>query len=160
MKYCFLLFLISGCSLFIGGKESPKSAKGTLYSIAFNKPNWAQQIDKHSADYVFENMYDGRILLSNSFCDEFQESPLAKLAMKAFKTVKAFKSRISEYSTFQSREAYHLEGSGLVDGVQVHLRLLNTRRDNCYFDFIAITPEISFEGDLAFDDFLKNVVFK
>lgn len=145
--------------MFIGGKDSPKTAKGTLYTIPFSKPYWVYKKDKRS-DYIFENAKDGRILLSNSFCEEFQEQPLEQLATKTFKTVTNFKSKISEYATFQNREAYRLEGEGLVDGVKVNLRLLNTRRNNCYFDFVAITPDKSDESDSAFPDFLKAVVFQ
>ncbi len=159
MRFCFALLLLSRCSFVVGGKDSPKTAKGSLYSITFAQPDWVYKSDKRS-DYIYENTKDGRILLSNSFCEEFQEQPLEQLATKTFKTVKNFKATISEYNTFQNREAFRLVGAGLVDGVKVNLRLLNTRRDNCYFDFVAITPEKSSKGDSAFADFLQSVVFK
>ena len=159
MKLCLLLILLSSCSFFIGGKEAPKTAKGSLYSISFSLPYWVFKKDKRS-DYVFENSKDGRILLSNSFCEEFQEESLERLALKTFNTVKDFKAKKSAYTTFQNREAYLVEGSGLVDGVKVGLRILNTRRDNCYFDFLAIDPEKSNNNDDAFNTFLSTVVFR
>lgn len=159
MKLLIVLLFLSGCSFFIGGKEAPKTAKGSLYSISFELKNWTVKKDKRS-DYVYENLNDGRILLSNSFCDEYQEQPLEQLANKTFKTVKNFKSKVSEYTTLQNREAYRIEGNGLVDGVKVNLRLVNTRRDNCYFDFLGIVPENTTETDGAFDLFLKSVDFK
>ena len=159
MKLLIVLLFLSGCSFFIGGKEAPKTAKGSLYSISFELKNWTVKKDKRS-DYVHENLNDGRILLSNSFCDEYQEQPLEQLANKTFKTVKNFKSKVSEYTTLQNREAYRIEGNGLVDGVKVNLRLVNTRRDNCYFDFLGIVPENTTETDGAFDLFLKSVDFK
>jgi hypothetical protein len=159
MRFWFVLLLLSGCSFTLGGKDSPKTAKGSVYSINFAQTDWIYKSDKRS-DYIYENTKDGRILLSNSFCEEFQEQPLEQLAKKTFKTVTNFKATVSEYNTFQNREAYRLVGAGLVDGVKVNLRLLNTRRDNCYFDFVAITPEKSAEGDSAFADFLQSVVFK
>ena len=158
MKLLFALLFLSGCSLFFGGKDEPKTAKGTRYSITFSKPQWTYKQDNRS-DYVFQNT-DGRILLSNSFCEEFQEQPLQKLATKTFKTVDGFQPRISEYTTFQNREAYRIEGTGKVDGVLVTLRLLNTRRDNCYFDFLSINPEKTSESDNAFEEFLQTVSFK
>jgi hypothetical protein len=158
MKSFALLLLLSSCSFFVGGKDAPRTAKGSLYSISFSMPYWEFKQDKRS-DYVFENAKDGRILLSNSFCEEFQEGPLEHLASKTFDTVKDFKSSVSEYTTFQHREAYRLEGTGLVDGVKVGLRLLNTRRDNCYFDFLSITPENAKE-DAAFSNFLGSVTFR
>jgi len=159
MKLLFALLFLSSCSLFIGGKDEPKTAKGTRYSIPFGMPHWVYKKDKRS-DYVFENDLDGRILLSNSFCEEFQEQPLEQLATKIFKTVKDFKSTVSEYTTYQHREAYRIEGFGKVDGVTVNLRLLNTRRDNCYFDFLSINPEKTKETDNAFESFLQSVSFK
>lgn len=158
MKLLFALIFISGCSLYFGGKDQPKTAKGIRYSIPFSLPYWVYKKDK-SADYVFENN-DGRILLSNSFCGEFQEQSLERLATKTFKTVDDFKPKISEYTTFQNREAYRIEGNGKVDGVPVKLRLLNTRRDNCYFDFVSINPDKTMEQDAAFETFLKTVSFK
>jgi hypothetical protein len=159
MKICLCFFLLSGCSFFIGGNEAPKTAKGSLYSISFQLPDWQDKKEKKS-DYIFENTKDGRILLSNSFCDEFQDQPLSVLATKTFNSVKSFKTKISEYQTFNDREAYRIEGAGLVDGVKVNLRLLNTRRDHCYFDFVAIIPSGSQENDNAFEKFLKAVDFK
>src|SRR5688572_3419361 len=108
MKLLFALLFLSGCSLFISGKDEPKTAKGTRYSITFSMPHWAYKQDKRS-DYVFQNDIDGRILLSNSFCEEFQEQPLEKLAKKTFKTVDGFKPKVSEYTTFRNREAYRIE---------------------------------------------------
>jgi hypothetical protein len=159
MKTLLLLFLISSCSFFLGGKEAPKTAKGSLYSISFGQPGWIYKQDKRS-DFIFENEKDGRILLSNSFCEEFQEDSLDRLALKTFDSVKDFKPSISEYTTFKNREAYQVEGNGLVDGVKVHLRILNTRRNNCYFDFLSIIPKTTIEIDSAFKNFLDSVVFK
>jgi hypothetical protein len=159
MKLLTLLFILSSCSFFIKGKDGPKSAKGSLYSVQFDKSDWIKKKDKRS-DYVFENSKDGRILLSNSFCDEFQEKPLDQLAIKTFSTIKNFKSSLSTYTTFNDREAYRVEGTGEVDGVQIKLHLLNTRRNNCYFDFFAITPLKAGNGNSSFNDFLGSVVFK
>lgn len=161
MRFLFItLFFLSGCSIFFGGNDGPKSAKGKVYSIQFSSPGWAFKKD-HRSDYVFENQFNGHILLSNSFCEEFQDQPLDRLAKKTFRAVSGFKQMKGEYTTFHHREAYRLEGSGLVDGVKVALRMLNTRRDNCYFDFVSISPKESAKGkDLDFDQFLKTVVFQ
>lgn len=159
MKLMLLsIVFICSCSMMIG-KDSPKSAKGSLYTIPFSSPGWVYKKDKRS-DYIFENDKDGRILLSNSFCEEFQDQPLEQLATKTFKTMKNFKVKGQKYTTFQDREAYLMEGTGIVDGVNVNLRLLNTRRNNCYFDFLAISPEGTDSTDSVFYDFLKSVVFK
>ena len=139
MKFVVFIIMFSGCSLFTGLKDSPKTAKGTHYSISFKKTDWINKNDQRS-DYVFENEKDGRILLSNSFCDEFQEQKLDRLAKKIFDNIKDFKLKKSQYITFKDREAFKGEGDGFVDGVKVHLILMNTRRNNCYFDFISITP--------------------
>ena len=159
MRHWVVLLFLSSCSFFFGGNEGPKTAKGSLYSVHFSAPTWTYKKDNRS-DFVFENQ-DGRILLSNSFCEEFQDQPLDKLAVKTFTTIKDFKPTVSDYTTFQNREAYRLEGHGSVDGVKVSLRMLNTRRNNCYFDFVSIDPMDSAKTqDKAFADFLKSVVFR
>jgi hypothetical protein len=141
------------------GKEAPKTAKGSRYSISLNHPEWKNKINKRS-DYVFEHVKDGKILLSNSFCEEFQEETLERLGRKTFRTIKDFKETKSAYTTFHDREAFRIEGSGFVDGVKVFLELLNTRRDNCYFDFLAISPEGTSKEDRSFNQFLDSVEFK
>lgn len=159
MKLLLLLLFLSSCSIFMGGKEAPKTAKGTRYKVTFDRTEWKFKKDKRS-DFVFENLSDGRILLSNSFCEEFQEESLEHLANKTFKSVKNFRPNKAHYTTFNDREAYHISGSGLVDGVKVTLRLLNTRRDNCYFDFLSISPEGTEKDESDFNLFLKSVEFK
>lgn len=152
-----LLLLLSSCSIFFGS-ETPKSAKEKGYSIKYQSSDWLKKKDDRS-DYVFENTKDGRIFLSNSFCEEFQDQPLDRLALKTFRTVDKFKSLKKEYVTFHNREAYKVSGTGVVDGVKVSLKLMNTRRNNCYFDFLAIDPQNT-SGDGAFDAFLNSVEFK
>ena len=159
MKLLPLILLLTSCSIFVRGKDGPTTAKGSRYTISFKQADWKSKEDKRS-DYVFENIKDGRILLSNSFCDEFQEQPLEQLASKTFKTIDKFKINKGSYTTFHDREAYRIEGTGIVDGVQVGLRLLNTRRDNCYFDFLSISPSGTETDDASFNAFLQAVVIK
>ena len=155
------LLLVSSCSIFFGNKQ-PDSAKGSQYKINFNQENWIEnKKNEERSDYVWTNKEDGRILLSNSFCEEFQDQPLDELAHRTFKAVGSFKAGEGKFTTFNDREAYRLEGIGKVDGVAVELHLLNTRRNNCYFDFVSITP-VSLTNDRVadFDKFLSSVVFK
>jgi hypothetical protein len=159
MKFWPVIILLTGCSLFISGPDQPKTAKDTRYTISYVKNNWFQKLNNKS-DYVFENIKDSRIFLSNSFCDEFQEEKLDRLAQNIFKNIKNFNLKKSEYITFKNREAFWSEGDGLVDGVKVHLILMNTRRNNCYFDFISITPSNIQPDSNSFDEFLNSVVFR
>ena len=159
-KFLFLL-LISSCSIMFGNKQ-PDSAKGSQYKINFKEDNWVEnKKNEERSDYVWTNSQDGRILLSNSFCEEFQDQPLDVLATKTFKIVDNLKIKKQEFITLENREAYRLEGLGKVDGVPVGLILVNTRRNNCYFDFLAITPSSSSKEEHAdFEKFLKSVRFK
>lgn len=154
-----ILLFLSGCSLTMG-PEQPKSAKGDEYKVRFKSDNWTAKEEDRS-DYVWVNKTDGRILLSNSFCEEFQDQPLDKLALKTFNTVDDLKIEKQDYATFKNREAYRLEGKGSVDGVTVGLILLNTRRSNCYFDFVSITPLASaIESKIDFEKLLETVEFE
>jgi hypothetical protein len=160
MKMPFLLLLLTGCSIISFGNKAPPSAKDVRYQVKFRLAEWSAVEEKRS-DYVFENKEDGRILLSNSFCEEFQEQSLEDLAAKTFRAVDGYKKGKGSYTTFHNREAFRSEGSGVVDGVKVYLQMLNTRRNNCYFDFVSITPEnASRAEDQAFQHFLDTVEFK
>jgi hypothetical protein len=159
MRVLLLMLLASSCSLMFGSKPPP-SAKGKEYKIHFDEKNWAKKDKDERSDYVFENK-DGSILLSNSFCGEFQDQPLDYLANKTFKAVGDFKPEKGEWTTLLKREAYRLEGKGKVDGVPVGLQIVNTRRNNCYFDFVAITPQKLTPADRElFNRFLSEVEFK
>lgn len=154
-----LLLLITGCSIAFHS-EQPASARGTQYQVNFKSPQWEEKKEQRS-DYVWVNNQDGRILLSNSFCEEFQDQPLEQLATKTFKMVSHLKIEKQNYTTFKNREAYRLKGTGKVDGVPVSLILLNTRRNNCYFDFVSINPQnSSIDVHQDFDEFLNSVEFK
>lgn len=156
MMTWFLLFLTS-CSLFFAGKEGPKSAKGDRYTISFTAPSWQRQIDNRS-DFIFQNK-DGRTIISNSFCDEFQEQPLQQLAERSFRNIDRFQKKNGLLTDFKHRKAYRLDGEGEVDGIKVALKLLNTRRDNCYYDFLSIAPEGTKE-DGSFERLLEGVIFR
>jgi len=153
------LLVIGGCSIMMQ-PEAPKSAKGVYYQVHYTTEHWLEKKDNRS-DYIWMNSLDGRILLSNSFCDEFQDQPLERLAEKTFKVIDHLKIEKKSYTQFHEREAFRLEGSGLVDGVPVELHLLNTRRNNCYFDFVSITPlRSAAKLPPEFDHFLEAVTFK
>lgn len=155
------LLLLSSCSIMFGDKQ-PESAKGNQYKINFKQEHWIEnKQNEDRSDYVWTNQQDGRILLSNSFCQEFQDQPLEALATTTFKIVDNLKIKSQEYITLENREAYRLEGQGKVDGVPVRLMLVNTRRNNCYFDFVSINPTSStVEEHADFEKFLKSVRFK
>lgn len=139
-----------------------QSAKGSQYQINFKEPQWTEtKADKERSDYVWAHKEDGRILLSNSFCNEFQDQALDVLAKNTFNTVDELSIDQKDYTTFQNREAYRLEGKGKVDGVVVGLILLNTRRNNCYFDFVSITPVSAVKASKGdFEKLLEAVKFK
>ena len=79
------MLLAGSCSIMMGG-GAPPSAKGKEYKIKFSEAGWKLMKRDERSDYVFENE-DGRILLSNSFCGEFQDQSLDHLASKTFKSV-------------------------------------------------------------------------
>ncbi len=143
-------------------QQVSQSAKGSQYQIDFKHAEWSEtKSEKERSDYVWTHTKDGRILLSNSFCNEFQEQSLDILAKNTFSTVDELTVVQQDYLTFQNREAYRLQGRGKVDGVQVGLILLNTRRNNCYFDFVSITPMAPAKKSREdFENFLKAVKFK
>jgi hypothetical protein len=160
MKLTFLLLLLTSCSFVSLKSKAPPSAKDSRYQVKFSSSEWSEVEDKRS-DYVFENKEDGRILLSNSFCEEFQEQSLEDLAAKTFRTLDGYKEGAGSYTTFHTREAFRREGTGVVDGVKVYLKILNTRRNNCYFDFVSITPESAKAADdQTFQKLLDAVEFK
>ncbi len=142
------------------GKSGPTSAKNVHYELNFVSPEWVAYKDE-SSDYVYAHKKNGSILLSNSFCKEFQEEHLETLALKTFKIVDHFNINRKESTMFKNREAYRMEGTGTVDGVQVSLMILNTRRNNCYFDFVSINPlPARVSQGPEFDNFLESVEFK
>lgn len=145
----------------MNSSDGPVSARNKEYRVNFSADDWIAKSKEERSDYVWENTKDGRILLSNSFCKEFQDEPLEDLARKTFRAVNDLKIDSKSYTSFKDREAYRMQGKGTVDGVPVGLILLNTRRNNCYFDFVSITPQgLKPESSLDFNLFLDAVEFK
>jgi hypothetical protein len=142
----------------MGERNSVTSGKSSQYKIHFSAAGWKEKKKEDRTDYVFEH-HNGSILLSNSFCNEFQDQPLEKLAQKTFKGIKDFRVTDQHYTTFNKREAYRISGTGAVDGVIVNLIVLNSRRNNCYFDFVSISP-LGEDATKNFEQFLRSVVFQ
>ena len=155
-----MLLTLSSCAL-LSGDAAPPSAKGDIYQLHFQRSGWSVRQDKR-ADYVWSH-HDGRVLLANSFCDQFQSGSLEDYAIKTARSVEQLEILDKKITHFRSREAFMLKARGKVDGVEVNLTLLNSRRNNCYFDFVSIIPgttpaQPSFEKD--FDYFLESVEFR
>lgn len=157
--WLLLLGLISSCS-FIDNDKEVSSAKNIHYKVSFKLEGW-QELKDDQSDYGWMNQDDGRILISNSFCNEFQNQSLSLLALKTINSMSEGKLTQEKKISFHNREALEVEGQGKVDGVGVNLKVLNTRRNNCYFDFIAITPlSVGTKGSEDFKIFLESVEFK
>jgi hypothetical protein len=157
--WLLLFALISSCS-FIDDDKDNSSAKNIHYKVTFQVEGW-QLLKDGQSDYAWMNKDDGRVLISNSFCNEYQNQSLNNLALKTINSLSDGKLTQEKKITFHEREALEVEGEGKVDGVGVHLKLLNTRRNNCYFDFIAITPiSVGTKGSEDFKIFLQSVEFK
>jgi hypothetical protein len=159
--WLILLLLSSSCSLLLPNSKANLSAKNNAYTIVFNKQDWQEKIDESGSDYVWENTADGGLLIANSFCKQFQDEPLDELGNKSFRDISHLVIDKKEFTTFHDREAYRIEGHGKLDGVDVALSILNTRRNNCYFDFLFIKPyKMDPKQNLIFEEFLNSVVFK
>ncbi len=157
--WLLLFALISSCS-FIDNDKDNNSAKNIHYKVTFELKGW-QPLKDGQSDYAWMNQDDGRVLISNSFCNEYQNQSLNNLALKTINSLSEGKLMRERIVTFYDREALEVEGQGKVDGVGVHLKMLNTRRHNCYFDFIAITPiAVGTKGPEDFKIFLQSVEFK
>lgn len=153
MRSIAILFLITSCSFFLPSpkKESAKES----YKIRQIPSTWSeQQTDR--ADYYFMGPH-GSSLIVQSFCNEFQNSDLKNLALTTFRSLE--KSRILDQKSFmlQNREALRSSGEAYVDGVKVSLTLINTHRNNCYYDIFEILPQ---KSSSIIDEFIQGITFK
>ncbi len=134
-----ILLIFTGCSWLIPAPKKVPSAKNDGYKLNYNSADWKLLKQKQS-DYVFQNQ-NGSTLVINSFCGEFQDEPLPVLAEKTFNGLDDIKNRKESPLTLSNREAFQLEADGSLDGVTINIKVINMRRNNCYYDFLRITPQ-------------------
>jgi len=151
-----ILVLLSSCGMLTG--SSRKIKKDQTYAIHFDQSGWIK-IDPHGSDYAFSNQ-KGDFLFSNSFCQEFQDSSLDKLALKSLHSLDKFKIIKAQNEKYKDRESYIMSGKGMIDGVLTEIIIRNYRRDHCYYDFFLITPAITSELNETFNKFVDSIKFK
>lgn len=153
MRSVVLAFLLTACGFFAPDK-SP-TAKDS-YTITAPSSQW-QAITNPDSDYLFYGP-QGSSLMLQSFCHEFQSESLSNLAQKTFRSLD--KSTIVEQKEFmlQDRTALRSQGVATVDGVQVKLTLINTKRNNCYYDILEVLAHK--EAPSIIDHFIQGINFK
>lgn len=152
-----VLFSLTSCSWMIPSPKKTPSAKKREYSLKYKNKDWLL-VEQDKSDYVFQNN-SGTTLVINSFCGEFQDQPLNILALKTFSGLKHIKNRKESPLIISQREAYSLEAEGSLDGVEVNIKVINMRRNNCYYDFLRITPHNSPIVANQPDDLISKVEF-
>ena len=151
-----ILIVMSSCGMFTG--SSRKIKKDQSYVIHFNQSGWIK-IDPQGSDHAFSNQ-KGDFLFSNSFCQEFQDSSLDKLALKSLHSLDNFKIIKAQNEKYKERESYIMSGKGMIDGVSTEIIIRNYRRDHCYYDFFLIAPTITNELSQTFNQFVDSIKFK
>ena len=127
------------CSWLIPTPKKAPSANKKQYTLNYKSKEW-KQIDQYQSDFVFQNT-SGTTLVINSFCGEFQDQELKVLALKTFNGLKDIRNRKEGPLKILDRDAYSLQADGDLDGVKVNIKVINLRRNNCYYDFLKITPK-------------------
>lgn len=148
------LFLFTSCAQLFTADKAVK-AKDT-YTVPALPPQWKSR-SPQDGDYMLTGPL-GASLFIQSFCGEFQGESLPILARKTFKSLD--QSKILEQKEFilSGRSALKSSGEALVDGVRIRLHLINTKRNNCYYDFLEILPMP--QSPSMMDQFIRAVKFK
>lgn len=81
------------------------------------------------------------------------------MAEKTFNGLDSIKNIQEKSMTISNREAYSMQADGVLDGVTVNIKIINMRRNNCYFDFVRITPSGIKLIDNQPEDFINQVEF-
>ena len=152
-----LILLLVGCSWLVPSPKKPKSAKDSQYKLQYKGSDWSA-IKQDQSDYVFQHQ-NGTTIIINSFCGEFQNDPLKQMAEKTFNGLDNIKNIQEKSMTVSNREAYSMQADGGLDGVTVNIKIINMRRNNCYFDFVRITPSGIKLIDNQPEDFINQVEF-
>ena len=153
MQSIAILLILSSCSFFLPSTKT-KNAK-TSYQMRFIPNGWSEH-KTGQADYYFQGP-QGASLIVQSFCHEFQNEDLKNLAANTFRSLDQSKIQQQKSFILKNREALETRGEASMDGVKVNLSLINTRRNNCYYDFFEILP---LKQKSSIDDFIKGVEFK
>lgn len=153
MQSIAILLILSSCSFFLPSTKT-KNAKAS-YQMKFVPNGWSEH-KTDRADYYFQGPH-GASLIAQSFCNEFQNDDLKKLAANTFRSLDSSIIKQQKSFTLKNREALETRGEASMDGVKVNLALINTRRNNCYYDFFEILP---LQQKSMIDEFIQSVEFK
>ena len=153
MQSIAILLILSSCSFFLPTPKT-KNAKAS-YQLRHVPGGWREH-KTEQADYHFQGP-GGASLITQSFCHEFQNEDLQQLASQTFYSLD--KPQITQQQLFDlnNRQALRTSGEAAIDGVRVQLNLINTRRNNCYYDFLEILP---LHQKSQIDLFIRGIEFK
>lgn len=154
MRSVALIFLLTSCSFF-STTEKSQSAKDS-YTLPTLPKSWKAN-HTQQADYIFYGP-EGSSLLIQSFCKEFQSPSLKNLAQGTFNSLDRAQITEQEEFNLQDRKALRSQGEAFLDGVKIHLTLVNTKRNNCYYDFLEVLPKTKTQS--VINQVLKGIAFK
>ena len=127
------------------------------YKVGPLSGDW-KQIPEIQPGVVFKNKITEATIATESLCGgSFEDVPLTMLTNQLLAGMKDVKKTVQQDWMLGGREALYTEVMATLDGVPVSLDIVILKKDDCQFDFYAISlPEHHADTRDAFLNFVKG----
>lgn len=149
-----ILVFISGCVSVKLSQEQLAKAKHINYTPP-SKP--FKTFETHSADKAWKNKQTGSSISYLSSCNEPGEPDLNTIKNNTLSGISDLKILNEKHITFNKREALHVQSTGFLDGIKIHLNLIIFKKNRCNYTLTFISLEQFYETDIKyFNAFVEN----
>ncbi len=127
------------------------------YKVGALSKDWKQSLQKEPG-IVFKNSETEATIATEAICGAgFQDAPLRLLTTNLFSGMADVQRMSEEQWMLSGRAALYTKAMATLDGVPVSLNIVVIKKDNCEFDFYAISiPEYDASVKGEFLGFVKG----
>ena len=158
-KYLFttiisLLIFFIGCVSVKLSQEQLAKSKHINYTPP-SKP--FKTFQTPSADRAWKNKKTGSSISYLSSCNEPGEPDLNAIKNNTLSGINDLKILSEKNITFNKREALHVQSTGFLDGIKIHLNLIIFKKNRCNYTLTFISLDSFYEADIKhFNAFVEN----
>ncbi|OGQ47907.1 MAG: hypothetical protein A3H42_01340, partial [Deltaproteobacteria bacterium RIFCSPLOWO2_02_FULL_46_8] len=121
-------------------KQSVYLSKDRFYRVGPLSAEWKQTASKNKAGVYFHNKVTGARIATEAICGAaFEDLSLKILTEQVLSELQNVKKQKQENWMLSDRAALYSIYSAALDGVPVQLNILVTKKDQCQFDFWAVS---------------------
>ncbi|MBI5299339.1 MAG: hypothetical protein HY877_03475 [Deltaproteobacteria bacterium] len=139
-------------------KQSIYLSKDRFYRVGPLSAEWKQTTSKNKAGIYFRNKITGASIVTEAICGAaFEDLALNILTEQVLSELQNVKKQKQANWMLSERDALYSIYSAALDGVPVQLNILVIKKNQCQFDFWAVSnPKAGPQTSADFESFVKG----